>query len=112
MEQLRRGVAAPEVYLVPPRPDAEQAATYMERLEQAGRQLAALPDAEAIATTGRAARDEARHVLREAWRMGIEHQVQLAALADSGLHALDLPRAGWEPELLRALDLSVHLAPI
>ncbi|MEV5598937.1 hypothetical protein [Streptomyces sp. NPDC052496] len=112
MEQLRRGVAAPELYLVPPRPDAEKAAAYMERLEKAGRQLAALPDAEAIATTGRAARDEARHVLREAWRMGVEHQVQLAALADAGLHALDLPRAGWEPELLRALDLSVHVTPL
>ncbi|MFH8476266.1 hypothetical protein [Streptomyces sp. NPDC018000] len=45
-------------------------------------------------TTGRAARDEARHVLREAWRLGIEHQVQLDVLAASGLLAYDTPRAG------------------
>ncbi|MFE7268885.1 hypothetical protein ACFU9B_44550 [Streptomyces sp. NPDC057592] len=45
MEQLRRGVAAPELHLVPPRPDAESAAALKDRLEEAGRQLAALPDA-------------------------------------------------------------------
>lgn len=46
MEQLRRGVAEPEVHLVPPAPDAERAARFMTDLEEAGRQLAALPDAE------------------------------------------------------------------
>lgn len=112
MEQLRRGVAAPELHLVPPRPDAELAAIYMGKLEQAGRQLAALPDAKATATTGRAARDEARRILREAWRQGIEHQVQLDVLAASGLLAYDTPRAGWEPELLRALDRAARLAPL
>lgn len=112
MEQLRRGVAAPELILVPPRPDAEKAAEFMSRLEKAGRQLAALPDARATATTGRAARDEARHVLREAWRLGVEHQVQLDALSGSGLLAYDTPRAGWEPELLRALDRAARLAPL
>ncbi|MFE4056703.1 hypothetical protein ACFXP3_10465 [Streptomyces sp. NPDC059096] len=112
MEQLRRGVAAPELHLVPPRPDGEKAADFMNRLEQAGRRLAALPDARAAATTGRAARDEARHVLREAWRLGVEHQVQLDVLADSGLLAYDTPRAGWEPELLRALDRAARLAPL
>lgn len=112
MEQLRRGVAAPDVHLVPPRPDVEKAAAFMGRLEKAGRQLAALPDARAAATTGRAARDEARHVLREAWRLGIEHQVQLDALGGSGLLAYDTPRAGWEPELLRALDCAARLASL
>jgi integrase len=112
MEQLRRGVAAPEVHLVPPTPDAEQAAEFMERLEKAGRKLAALPDARSTATTGRAARDEARNVLREAWRLGVEHRVQLAALSACGLPALDVPRAGWEPELLRALDRAVQLTPL
>lgn len=112
MEQLRRGVAAPELHLVPPRPDAEKAAELMDRLEKASRRLAALPDARATATTGRAARDEARHVLREAWRLGIEHQVQLDVLSASGLLAYDTPRAGWEPELLRALDRAARLAPL
>ncbi|WP_331749642.1 hypothetical protein OG520_42620 (plasmid) [Streptomyces sp. NBC_00984] len=79
MEQLRRGVAVPELHLVPPRPDAEKATALMNRPETAGRRLAALPDARATATTGRTARDKARHVLREAWRTGIEHQTQLDA---------------------------------
>jgi integrase len=112
MEQLRRGVAAPEVHLVPPHPDAEQAAVLMERLKAAGARLADLPDAPSAATVGRAARDEARYALREAWRLGVEHQVQLAALAASGLSPFDLPRAGWEPELLRALDRAVRLTPL
>ncbi|MFE7427452.1 hypothetical protein [Streptomyces sp. NPDC057545] len=112
MEQLRRGVATPEPHLVPSRPDAEKAAVLMDRLEKAGRQLAALPDARSAATVGRAARDEARRVLREAWRQGIEHQVQLDALSASGLLAYDTPRAGWEPELLRALDRAARLDPL
>ncbi|MFE5543545.1 hypothetical protein ACFQ71_06965 [Streptomyces sp. NPDC056534] len=112
MEQLRRGVAAPELHLVPPAPDAERAAELMDRLRQAARSLAALPDANDAATTGRKARDEARHVLREAWRLGIEHQVQLAVLSAGGLLAVDVPRAGWEPELLRALDRALHLTPL
>lgn len=112
MEQLRRGVTAPELILVPPRPDAEKAAEFMDRLEKAGRQLAALPDARSTATTGRAARDEARHVLREAWRLGVEHQVQLDVLGGSGLLAYDTPRAGWEPELLRAIDRAARLRPL
>ncbi|MGX1710701.1 hypothetical protein ACWIFI_15395 [Streptomyces albidoflavus] len=112
MEQLRRGVARPEVLLYPPHPDAERAAELMESLSGAGRQLAALPDSASIATTGRAARDEARESLREAWRLGVEHQVQLDVLADAGLLAYDTPRAGWEPELLRALDRAARLAPL
>ncbi|WP_404798756.1 hypothetical protein [Streptomyces pristinaespiralis] len=112
MEQLRRGVATPDVILVPPAPDAERAAALMERLESASRELADLPDAKSLATTGRQARDEARHVLREAWHQGIEHRVQLAALGASGLPALDVPRAGWEPELLRAMDRAAHLTPL
>ncbi|AWZ10538.1 MULTISPECIES: site-specific integrase [unclassified Streptomyces] len=112
MEQLRRGVALPELHLVPPAPDAERAAELMDRLQRAGRSLAALPDARAAATTGRKARDEARHVLREAWRLGIDHEVQLAALSAGGLLAVDLSRAGWEPELLRSLDRALHFTPL
>ncbi|WP_338715992.1 tyrosine-type recombinase/integrase (plasmid) [Streptomyces acidiscabies] len=112
MEQLRRGVAAPELYLVPPTPDAERAARFMADLEEAGRRLAALPDAEAVPTVGRDARRLARYALREAWREGIEHRVQLAALGSSGLSALDIPRTGWEPELLRALDRAAHFTPL
>ncbi|MEU5163381.1 hypothetical protein AB0G74_27745 [Streptomyces sp. NPDC020875] len=111
MEQLRRGVAASKVRLAAPHPDAETAAALMGRLEEAGRQLSALPDTSAAATTGLAARTEARTVLREAWRLGIEHQVQLDVLGGSGLLAYDTPRAGWEPELLRALDRAARLTP-
>ncbi|MFJ3841359.1 hypothetical protein ACIPY6_38435 [Streptomyces sp. NPDC090054] len=50
--------------------------------------------------------------MQEAWRLGIEHEVQLAALSVAGLLAVDVPRAGWEPELLRALDRSLHLTPL
>ncbi|MER7048379.1 hypothetical protein [Streptomyces jumonjinensis] len=39
------------------------------------------------ATTGRTTRDEAGHVLREASRLGIEHQVQLDVLSASGVLA-------------------------
>ncbi|WP_329564587.1 hypothetical protein OG711_38885 (plasmid) [Streptomyces uncialis] len=112
MEQLRRGVDAPKFHLAPPRPDAEHAAEFMGRLAQEGRRLAALPDARATATTGRAARDVARHVLGEAWRLGVDHRVQLDVLSASGLLAYDTPRAGWEPELLRALDRAARLAPL
>ncbi|MFJ9703508.1 site-specific integrase [Streptomyces fradiae] len=65
---LRRGVAAPELHLVPPAPDAERAARFMAHLERAGRQLAALPDAESAPTADRDARRLARYALREAWR--------------------------------------------
>lgn len=112
MEQLRRGVAEPELQLVPPSPDAERAARFMTVMEEVGRRLAALPDSEAVATAGRKDRAQARELLREAWREGIEHRVQLGALAASGLFALDVPRAGWEPELLRALDRAAHFTPL
>ncbi|WP_415962042.1 hypothetical protein [Streptomyces sp. 021-4] len=112
MEQLRRGVAEPELHLIPPSPDAERAARLMSALEKAGRRLAALPDNETVATAGRADRRQARELLREAWREGIEHRVQLAALDSSGLFALDIPRTGWEPELLRALDRAAHFTPL
>lgn len=112
MEQLRRGVAAPELHLVPPTPDAERAARFMADLEEAGGRLAALPDAESVPTVGRDARRLARYALREAWREGIEHRVQLDVLGASGLFALDIPRTGWEPELLRALDRAAHFTPL
>ncbi|MGP3954142.1 hypothetical protein [Streptomyces sp. 7N604] len=84
----------------------------MDWLEKVGRQFAALPTAQDTATIGRAALDEARHVLREVWRQGIEHRVPLTTLGASGLAALDIPRAGWEPDLLRALDRAVRLIPL
>ncbi|MGW1226584.1 tyrosine-type recombinase/integrase [Streptomyces sp. NPDC002530] len=112
MEQLRRGVAAPELHLVPPAPDAERAARLMGALEEAGRRLAALPDGREAATVGRKDREQARELLREAWREGIEHRVQLEALGAAGLFALDIPRTGWEPELLRALDRAAHVTPL
>ncbi|MFI7020164.1 hypothetical protein [Streptomyces sp. NPDC050164] len=112
MEQLRRGVAEPELHLVPPTPDAERAARFMADLEEAGRRLAALPDAESVPTVGRDARRLARYALREAWREGIEHRVQLDVLGASGLFALDIPRTGWEPELLRALDRAAHFTSL
>lgn len=112
MEQLRRGVAAPGLYLVPPVPDAERAAALMSVLAGAGRELAGLPDAAAVATAGRGARRRARHALREAWREGIEHRVQLEVLSAAGLLALDAHRAGWESELLRALDRAAHVTPL
>ncbi|MFF3843442.1 hypothetical protein [Streptomyces sp. NPDC001930] len=112
MEQLRRGVAAPEIHLVPSVPDAERAARYMTVLGEVGRRLAALPDGTAVATTGRRDHKQARELLRSAWREGIEHRVQLAALQSGGLLALDIPRSGWEPELLRALDRAVGYTPL
>lgn len=112
MEQLRRGVAEPELHLVPPAPDAERAAALMSLLEKSGRELAALSDGSAVATVGRRAREQARHALREAWREGIEHRVQLEVLGAAGLFAMDVPRAGWEPELLRALDRATHFTPL
>ncbi|WP_208948860.1 hypothetical protein [Streptomyces subrutilus] len=75
-----------------PAPDAERAAELMD-LQRAARSLAALPDAKDAATTGRKARDEARQVLREALRLGIEHQGQLAVLSAGGLLAVDVPRS-------------------
>ncbi len=83
----RAYTAAAELHLVPPRPDAERAAALMGRLEQAGRQLAALPDARTAATTDGTIRNEARHVLREAWRLDVEHQEQLDVLSTAGLLA-------------------------
>lgn len=38
--------------------------------------------------------------------------MQLDVLSDSGLLAYDTLRAGWEPELLRALDRAARLAPL
>lgn len=111
MEQLRRGVN-PDIVLFPPAtPDAERAVRLLEAVETAGRDLAALPTAEDGATIGMQARIAAREAGREAWRLGIEHQVQLAALSTAGLAALDVPRAGWDAELLRALDRAVQLTP-
>ncbi|MFF1678389.1 hypothetical protein ACFVYG_20410 [Streptomyces sp. NPDC058256] len=103
MEQLRRGVDEPARFIVPHTPDSEHAAQLMERLVAAGRQLAVLSATTSLTTTGREALDEARQVLCEAWRNRIEHRVLLAALCDSGLTDVNVPLAGWEPELLRAL---------
>ncbi|WP_212913791.1 hypothetical protein [Streptomyces sp. TS71-3] len=135
MEQLRRGVTFPGSRTAPP-PDGERAAALRHRLEQAGRRLAALPavtddsadppapgtvtravaaavpGARDAGATDRAARVEARRVLREAWRLGADHRAQLASLGSAGLPALDTTRAGWQPELLRALDRAAHFTPL
>ncbi|WP_189938990.1 hypothetical protein [Streptomyces sulfonofaciens] len=111
MEQLRRGVASPAARRVAPDPDAGHAADLAERLGSAARRLAALPEAHTDAT-GRAARYEARRVLREAWRLGTAHRTQLDVLGTAGLPALDLHRAGFEPELLRALDRAAGFTPL
>ncbi|WKK27803.1 hypothetical protein QZH56_37070 (plasmid) [Streptomyces olivoreticuli] len=71
-----------------------------------------LPGAQDDATTGLQMRVAAREAGREAWRHGIEHQVQLAALSTATLPALDVPRAGWDAELLRALDRAARLTPL
>ncbi|MEV8544482.1 hypothetical protein [Streptomyces sp. NPDC051572] len=110
MEQLRRGVAEPAQFIVPQTPGSEQAARLLGRLEAAGRQLAALSGAACLTATDRRAYDEACLVLREAWRIRVEHRAQLAALSKSGLTILEVPHAGWDPELLRALDGGMHLA--
>ncbi|WP_328373515.1 hypothetical protein OG800_50445 (plasmid) [Streptomyces sp. NBC_00445] len=104
MEFLRRGVAEPARVIRPQTPDTERAVQLIERVEAAGRQLAALPATASITADGRKAREKARHALREAWRSGIKHRVQLEALGNSALAAPDFPRAGWNPELLRTLD--------
>ncbi|MFJ9379308.1 hypothetical protein [Streptomyces sp. NPDC101455] len=110
MEQLRRGVAEPVQFMVPQTPDCEQAARLLGRLEAAGQQLAALSGAACLTATDRGAYDEACLVLREAWRIRVQHHAQLAALSKSGLTTLEVPDAGWNPELLRALDRAMHLA--
>ncbi|MFF8262747.1 hypothetical protein [Streptomyces virginiae] len=44
-------------------------------------------------------------MVRDAWAEGIEHTVQLQALADAGLpDTASLAAAGWEPVLLDAID--------
>ncbi|MFI1798987.1 hypothetical protein ACH427_16800 [Streptomyces sp. NPDC020379] len=112
MEQLRRGVKPGVVLVAPPAPDAERAARLLHAVEVAGRDLAGLPSAQDDATTGLQMRVAAREAGREAWRHGIEHRVQLAALSTATLPALDVPRAGWDAELLRALDRAAHLTPL
>ncbi|MFE4658241.1 hypothetical protein ACFRFJ_16350 [Streptomyces hydrogenans] len=112
MEQLRRGVRQPEVYRAPAVVDAERAARLMADLETAARRLAALPAAEDVAHLPRGVREAPRDLLGLAWQQGIEHRVQLEVLGAAGLFAMDLPRAGWEPELLRALDRAAHFTPL
>ncbi|MFE6788221.1 hypothetical protein ACFVFF_38875 [Streptomyces sp. NPDC057680] len=97
---------------MPSVPDTERAARYMTVLGEVGRRLAALPDGTAVATTGRGDHKQAGELLRSAWREGIEHRVQLAALQSGGLLTFDIPRSGWEPELLRALDRAVSFTPL
>jgi integrase len=105
MEQLRRGVV-PKAAAGPREVDAERAAELLDTVARRGAQLAAARAAGEDGTTAElAARVAARQAVREAWAEGIEHQVQLAALANAGLRGTaDLAAAGWEPALLAAID--------
>jgi integrase len=104
MEQLRRGVT-PKASPAPMCPDAERAAVLLDRVAERGADLAALRSAEPDTTAELEARVAARKAVREAWAEGIEHPLQLSALADAGLaDDAALAAAGWEPVLLAAID--------
>lgn len=105
MEQLRRGVE-PRAQAAPQQPDVEQAADLLDVVAAAGCDLAAARAEDGEGSTAElAARVTARTACREAWAAGIEHQVQLGALTEAGLHGTAaLAAAGWEPALLHALD--------
>jgi integrase len=110
MEQLRRGVTVEAVPALA-FPDAERAAELLADVTRTGTQLAAARDTRETRETGEgttaelAARAAVRRAVREAWAEGIEHRVQLGALADAGLKdTAGLAAAGWEPVLLDAID--------
>ncbi|MGW6927525.1 hypothetical protein ACWGA9_40760 [Streptomyces sp. NPDC054950] len=106
MEQLRRGVS-PKVSPAPRQPDAEQAVVLLDDVAACGRALAELrrsgePEG---ATAELEARLACRKAARAAWAEGIEHVMQLSALAEAGLtDTADLTAAGWEPALLTAIE--------
>ena len=105
MEQLRRGVS-PKAVPAPTQPDAERAAQLLDDVAGHGRELAqALRSDEPGTTAELEARLACRKAVREAWAEGIEHVVQLSALAEVGLSDdAALAAAGWEPVLLAAID--------
>jgi integrase len=105
MEQLRRGVS-PKAVPAPTHPDAERAAHLMDNIAEHGRTLAkTLRSGEPGTTAELEARLACRKAVREAWAEGIEHVVQLSALAEAGLSSdAALAAAGWEPVLLAAID--------
>ncbi|MFC7639592.1 hypothetical protein ACFQWA_27845 [Streptomyces thermogriseus] len=105
MEQVRRGVS-PKASPAPRQPDAERAAVLLDDVARCGRALAA------VRRSGRAgtgeelrARRACRTALREAWAEGVEHALQVAALAEAGVAGTEeLTAAGWDPYLLKAVD--------
>jgi integrase len=105
MEQLRRGVT-PKASAAPRQPDAEQAVVLLDDVADCGRALARVRrDGEPDSTAELEARLACRKAIRAAWAEGIEHVVQLSALAEAGLTGTaDLTAAGWEPALLDAID--------
>lgn len=108
MEQLRRGVK-PKASSAPMKPDAEKAAVLLDDVAARGRALAELRRAEAGEDIDavQKTRSAVRRAVRNAWAEGIEHTVQLAVLASTGLtDDAALTAAGWEPALLAAIDRS------
>jgi integrase len=104
MEQLRRGVT-PKASPASMRPDAERAAILLDDVARCGSALAAARSAEPGTTAELEARVTARKAVREAWAEGIEHTVQMSVLAEAGLaDDAGLAAAGWEPDLLAAID--------
>lgn len=105
MEQLRRGVT-PNAAAAPMTPDAEKAAELLDAVAVRGRALAELRrDGEQDSTAELQARVAVRQAVRDAWAEGIEHAVQLSALAEAGLaDDAALAAAGWEPVLLAAIE--------
>ncbi|MFF9483019.1 hypothetical protein [Streptomyces sp. NPDC014733] len=104
MEQLRRGVR-PTARKAPREPDAERAAALLDAVAVRGQELATARSEEVGTTAELAARVAVRQAVTEAWAEGVEHAVQLAVLAEAGLHAdVALAAAGWEPALLAAVD--------
>jgi integrase len=108
MEQLRRGVI-PKASPAPRQPDAEQAVILLDDIAECGRVLAQVRrSGEPDSTAELEARLACRKAAQAAWAEGIEHVVQLSALAEAGLTDIeDLTAAGWEPALLAAIDRAI-----
>jgi len=104
MEQLRRGVS-PDASMAPQEPDPEQAAQLAEEVFQSSAELAAVRADSPGTTAELHARIAARQAAREAWAEGITHTMQLSVMAAAGLaDDAALAAAGWEPQLLAAID--------
>ncbi|MFD5342289.1 hypothetical protein ACFWJY_00585 [Streptomyces anulatus] len=104
MEQLRRGVQ-PKAQRTLMAPDAELAAEILDDIALVARRYVDIHAQEPGSTAELEARLAVRRSVRAAWSQGIEHVVQLHALADAGLaDVASLAAVGWEPVLLAAID--------